>query len=788
MAGETHGYDLAMEIGVPALQDLVATFFSDHDIPCALVQSYLALLPLGTPGTALGACYPFTVTASLSRPTGLPPSATNPIDITIQTGNATSGTTTRIVVGLDVDHSQPSLDFVRLNITDKLYLATVTLRIGGVSTPLPGNAASVIRGRIPSLALVPVPVTRGSTDCKLITALDAFVLDDLTGANRDALVIPMTAGGGMAGDPTAFTNSIPATSDGALLLAFSWICRCLTERLTSELNLPAGSMQDCRLQQRVRIDQAREVDLTELTISLEPPHSLALHARVHKEGFCYEANGTVNARITLGIENGNLHLTPHVDPPDVDIDVPWYCWLAAVVIALVTGGLVGWLVDVIVGIVIGVVVGGILVFLLWLLDQVVAGTVAGVTDSIKQALNSAGTGIDVPLLNMDLVLDDITIDDVAIGFQVIPISTFPIRSEGVLELAPGQAVDLDNGSIGPPALIGGDLLWNGSGQNRRLSTICTARLARTGRTRFDDFSRYQLSVLAYSAPATVPYHELATHVLFWDVPSLAVFGVRTDEGRLAAVQVVGVSPDRIRLRYRTYQERVPSVRIDGAFGCEYGGIGPAIDSVELVPLEATQTALTASAGSPAPETLAATARFARAATLEQLRPANAIGAGAGGVEDIREARPTVVRPGAIEIPEFGQFVDTGTRVRGSRYACFAAVPSLLAAPLQYEWILNGRRLDGDTGTVGVDGGTIDYRGAATGTVCLTVHTNLQQLQFQLEVTVTDSNERVARTARCISWTAYCTVTKPPAIAWKRFKQAFDQHWGVQVVRAAAKGT
>jgi hypothetical protein len=395
-----------------------------------------------------------------------------------------------------------------------------------------------------------------------------------------------------------------------------------------------------------------------------------------------------------------------------------------------------------------------------------------VTDTIKQALNSAATGIEVPLLNMDLTLDDITIDDIAIGFQVIPISTFPVRSEGVLEITTGQAVDLDNGRIGPPALVGADLLWNGAGQSRRLSTVCTARLARTGRTRFDDSDRYQLSGLAYTAPAMVPYYEVATHVWWspFDMPTYAVFGVRTDEGRLAAVQVVGVTVDRIRLRYRTYEERVPSVRIDGAFGCVYGGIGPAVDTVELVPLQPTQTALPASAasGSVVPETAAPTTRFARAASLDALRPATAIGPGTAGAGDVGQARPTVVGPGSIEVPDLGEFVDTGTRFRGSRYACFTAVASQLATPLRYEWVLDGHRLDGGTGTIGVDGGTIDYSGASTGVVCLTVQTNLQELQFQLEVTVTDSNAR------------------PPAIAWKRFKEAFDQHWGVQVVAAEPK--
>ncbi len=52
-----------------------------------------------------------------------------------------------------------------------------------------------------------------------------------------------------------------------------------------------------------------------------------INGQLEKSGFCYEATGSFHAKITLSV-NGST-LTPEIqfDPPDVDFDIPWYCFL-----------------------------------------------------------------------------------------------------------------------------------------------------------------------------------------------------------------------------------------------------------------------------------------------------------------------------------------------------------------------------------------------------------------------------------------------------------------------------
>lgn len=786
-SNQNHGYDIVMQLSLAALQDLLGTAFADNDIACTLVSAYTDTLPPLTPPGALGPCDPFTLTVSLSPPTDvpLPPGATNPVDITIRTGNATAGTFTRIVVGLVADHSPAALDVLALDLANELYHARVLLTVAGVTTPVAGDAAALIRSAVPPLALPPVPVTRGTTDCELVSAADVTVIDDPTGVTGDAVGVLLTMGGGTAGDPAAFTGGVvPPGSDGVLGVALDWLCRCLSERLTSELNLPAGSMQDCRLQQTVRIDEAQEVDLTELTLTLEPPRSLLVEAKVRKEGFCYEASGSVRVHISLAIENGNLVLNHDVESPEVDIDVPWYCWVAAVIIGIVVGVLTGWLLDIVVGIVLGIVVGGILVLLLWLLDQVITGIIAGVTDALSQSLGNAVPDVEIPLLGFDIALESIFIDDIAMGFAVLPISRFPLRSEGELYLPNGRACDLDSGTTGPPGLPGADLAWEGAGQARRLHTRCGARVAATGSTRIEEFSRYRLSNLPYQGPTTVAFDRLFWHygaaLGFFEVdrniPTLAVFGVRTSEGRLAAVQAVRLDDDAVWLRYRTYEARVPSVRIEGEFGCGFLGFGPSIADIRFVPAASCEQTDPTGSGVPrlSPDVVGASPVrdvVGRRAIPPPTPPA---------VPPVRALRPTLVTRGAIEIPDLGSWVSPGTTVRRARGACFRAVAQHIKAPIRHEWTLDGHRLTEDAGTVEVDGGSLAYTGATGDALCVTITTTKTEVDFEVEVVGIDADQLAVRSSRCVLWEATCIVTRPPRVSWERFRGVYAEHWGTRL--------
>jgi hypothetical protein len=60
--------------------------------------------------------------------------------------------------------------------------------------------------------------------------------------------------------------------------------------------------------------------------------SIGLHIQAGKSGICYDVDADITGRISLTIENGNLVPTIHMDQPDIDVDIPWYCVLLAGVV------------------------------------------------------------------------------------------------------------------------------------------------------------------------------------------------------------------------------------------------------------------------------------------------------------------------------------------------------------------------------------------------------------------------------------------------------------------------
>lgn len=56
-----------------------------------------------------------------------------------------------------------------------------------------------------------------------------------------------------------------------------------------------------------------------------------VNGTINKSGTCYDANGSFHGKITLVFQSGyhNLRSKVTVDDPDVNVSIPWYCWLAA---------------------------------------------------------------------------------------------------------------------------------------------------------------------------------------------------------------------------------------------------------------------------------------------------------------------------------------------------------------------------------------------------------------------------------------------------------------------------
>ena len=214
-----------------------------------------------------------------------------------------------------------------------------------------------------------------------------------------------------------------------------------------------------------------------------------VQVKVSKSGFCYDATGTVGARIKIKVTGGNLIVQAQVDPPNIDVDIPWYCWIAGAVIGALLGGVLFG--------VIGGIVGGVLVPLItYIAQEVIEGTINAVAQHITDALNSIAPTIEVPAVGFNLLFSDASIDDVFIACNVQPIDTAPVRASGTIDLRNGMAVDLDCGQTGPLDMPGADLALVGVRLDRLMEAVCGARLARTGLRSLDGLARSALSASA----------------------------------------------------------------------------------------------------------------------------------------------------------------------------------------------------------------------------------------------------------------------------------------------------
>ena len=120
---------------------------------------------------------------------------------------------------------------------------------------------------------------------------------------------------------------------------------------------------------------------------------------ISKSGFCYSATGTVGGRISLDVDpnTGKPSVRVQVDNPNIDVDIPWYCWVAGAVIGALLGGIFQSL--------IAVIIGAVLVpLIMFIAEQVIEGVVNTVAERIANALNNILQPIPLPAVGFKLIL------------------------------------------------------------------------------------------------------------------------------------------------------------------------------------------------------------------------------------------------------------------------------------------------------------------------------------------------------------------------------------------------
>ena len=710
MAGtQTHGYDLVIEFAEQAVQDIVSAFFDADGLLSDLLSG------IGAPASVANA---FTVIVAFDRPTDVPSSDPDVVDIQLLLGEGGTGSLghLRVVAGVDIEPTD-HFDIARIDLENRLERTefAVTSLSGTVNAGLNLLFRNALRDHVKSIPLVPIPVERTTTSTTLIKAGDVRIVDDTSGADKDAVGFLLTWGGGSAGNRTAFTQSfLDPGQRGGIAISFEWLCRVISPAIDSSLNL-GGAFTDCHLTRTVRIDEDKEVDLTAL--SLEPDDDfIRVSATVTKSGFCYDASGTVSARIRMAVDDGVLSVTVEVDDPHVDVDIPWYCWLAGAVIGAIVAG----------------VIGAVLVpIIIYIAQESVEGTINSVAARVADAINSINLNATIPMPGVRIFFQRVFIDDIDIACDIIVTDNVPVRSEGVVTLTPGTAVDLDTGQVGPADLGGADVACTGAGFDRQLRAVCGARLARTGLHRIDGITRSALYRFTYDAPNPVALLELARlnpfGVLFGDPfdETDIVIAVHTNEGRYAVVQAVEVDNASIRLRYRTWEKRVETLQITGDFQCE--------GAFDVTPRDV---------------------RFTPSAMLSGVSP--------------RKLRSPDLRIGTWE----------GIGVhRTHPVGRFDAVTQGISPDAPVHWALDGHGLTDGTGDIAVSGATVHYE--LTGRRLLLSPKSDKAIELLLEATVVDQDAEALTTRRCVHYNPICRTGGvryiPP---FNEYLDAYLTHFGV----------
>jgi hypothetical protein len=765
MAGtQTSGFDLVMQFSEEAYEELLGVFFDESGILGSIVD----LIP-GVESNE------FTIDVSLDRPTDitLPAGAENPVDIRLGIGVGGSLATLRMVVGINVDRSESDHDKVQIDFENTIYYAEVT--VAGVHVPIP-NLINRLSDIIPSIPILPVPVNRTSTAPTDITRVDFKIVDDTTAADFDATAAMFTFGGGAAGNAAALQRFVPEGARGAIGIFFSWLCRMAVPRLESSLELPAGSFDigadSCSLNRSVDVGDAT---LTRLVLRLEDGF-IGVSARVTKSGFCYDASGDVSARMRLAITGGRLVANVEIDDPDVDVDIPWYCWLAGAVIGAVIGGVLFG--------VIGAIVGAVLVPLItWIASEVIEGTIEEVAQRITDAINDAVPDVDVPAFGVNILFQEVFIDDVVVTASFDVESHAPIRSQGTLTLANNSGVDLDSGKVVLAAAPEADVRWVGERDGRKLETGCQAALARTGTTDFAGLARYQLYAFAYGTPSVVLLWELGLPNpfgglfggLFGDAffESQRVFAVRTNEGRFAIVQVTEIENSSLRLRYKTFERSGLSVQITGDFKCVREFVAP-IDAG--VVFEPTRRAVAAT-GSPAAGPLSLVSRVSAALPLEKDCDDEAASRRWGQQEPGIPPR-SALRPHHPLAP-----LTTGVGYRTSRkqyaQARLDAVTSGISGTAEFLWLIGGDKLEGASGKKTVNGVEVSY--SVSGPHLVLTVAESARIELFVTVQVVDEHGCSASASTCVHHDGRC----PTRV---RYIPGFRQFQTLQMIPEASLGT
>jgi len=730
---DTHDYDLAIEFSEKKIRELLGVIFDSNGTLCKIIDE----LEAKTGSIINYPCGAFGIDVLFDKPIDIPipPEAHDLLDIRLRLGENGQIGEIRIVAGVDVDNTSSFLgqdfDFVRINFAEKTYYASAT--INTLLGPLKiqhDTLTKAFKDIFPSAPMLGIPVNRGSTEPTSINKTDVVIIDDKTTSNKNAVAILVTFGGGNPGNRQLFSTSYLSPDEhGGIAINFNWLCRIIRPKLADFFDVtPDSFAPPCRLVKTFRVDEEEEVDMTKLELTLVDG-AIQISTAGKKYGTGYSADWSLSGSIKMEIKEGNLVIKPEMGEVQVETHISPWVWFVAVA----TGGIAGAVVGGPVGALVGAALGAIIVAII---QDTIEDKVASIAERVKALLK--GLSLQVPAVGVKMIFDRITLDDIVIGTFVPVEDTTPIKSAGEILVANGLLFDLDSGTVGGEELCSADLIFEGSGHNRQLRTLCQVPLARTGETSFDNFNRLKMYSLVYLIKQVIPLYEIAKYPgfgeeLFYKYKETgAVFAVRTDEGRYSLMQVVKVDDDYIRIKYKTYDKPFPSVTILGTF--------KPLNAFKVAEIKDKLT------------NLVYKAKFNPLPVSEQLIYDKATGK-------------------KILVEKVADKYSVKEPTDETKIGVFQARTILLKRPIKFEWYINSKPLKNLKGTVTIHKKfAFDYS-VDEDKLTLT-NKNSGKASFVLSVVATDKELKTATAQRCIEFASGSIYTYLVFEKWDKLKASY----------------
>jgi hypothetical protein len=573
----TSGFDMLVQVSEQELNTQLATaFLAGTVFPASL--SVPVTMGGGAAGTA--SLNFATPTLDLDRPrpqVGLTVPFTNsqleltsPLPLTVSPLNGTI-----VIVDAVQIVSQPGSQAVALDFNDGAptvtvefdaasqtllapLLAAAGLTIAQAQNVVAGMVLTQLQTTVGRVLLTPfIPVT-DDTDPTTIYDLAVTTVNDTSALDRDCMAFGVRmssdAGGNISG---VTTNLIPSGQQSMVMMSNFWLlAKVMRPRVASSLMRPVTDFDTPLRLNRSIPAPGGQGTLTALVAYIEG-NRIRVDGTATASGTGWSAVSHFTFYVSLSIDSsGSIAIATTTPVVNTDVDLEWWVWLVSLGLGALFGGIVGAIVAAIV---------------LAITESVVEGVANGLVSS--GISGSLGSMASIPLgpIGSALQMTSLVLDDLSLQGSIVRADVIPPRNSGTLLTAAGLTYDLDAGTSNAVAQLGTDLVWDPA---TGLTTHGAARLSVTGRSygSLDPVAINALPLTGHAIPrAMVPIY---TNLGPFSSGSKVVFGMRTNEGRLARCQSwINAFDGGFVLEWVTYDTPVATLDLTQSWTvCERGPV------------------------------------------------------------------------------------------------------------------------------------------------------------------------------------------------------------------------